>query len=272
MILEFSIGSKKYNFETSKPLRISIPLDFHGEQPNAFGVPKASAEAVRGGGLIGDTRLGGSCNFEQLTFIPHCNSTHTECVGHISDERISIHTIISQSLFPATLISIPPENAAKTVESYLPDKGEPDKLITHKVLSSVLENAVPGFLDALIIRTLPNDESKLMRNYMISPHPFFSIEAMEYIARLNVQHLLVDVPSLDRTNDQGKLTAHRIFWHVDPETHNISASGCSSRTVTEMIFVPSGIADGLYVLDLQIANFIADASPSSPTIYKVNAI
>jgi arylformamidase len=272
MILEFSIGSNKYNIDTSKLLRISIPLDFHGEQPNAFGVPKASAEAVRAGKLIGDTRLGGSCNFERVAFIPHCNSTHTECVGHIADERISIHTIISQSLFPATLISVSPENASKTVESYLPDKGEPDKLITHKVLSPALENGVPGFLDALIIRTLPNDESKLVRNYTISPPPFFSIEAMEYITRLNVQHLLVDVPSLDRMNDRGKLTAHRIFWHLEPGTHNISASVCSSRTVTEMIFVPNEIADGLYMLDLQIANFIGDASPSNPIIYKVNAI
>ena len=101
------------------------------------------------------------------------------------------------------------------------------------------------------------------------PPPFFSIEAMEYIVRLNIKHLLVDVPSLDRTYDEGMLSAHRIFWSVEPKTHNIDASNCSSKTITEMIFIPDEIPDGLYILDLQTTSFVADASPSKPVIYKV---
>ena len=272
MILEFSIDSAKYSVDTSKPLSISIPLDFHGKQPNAFGVPKASAEPVKAGKLTGHTRLGGSCNFEHYSFITHCNSTHTECVGHISEKRISLNSILNEFLHPSTLVSVSPESALKSIETYFPDKAETDSLITLKILSIALEKAVPGFLNALIVRTLPNDASKLRRNYMEFPPPFFSVEAMEYITRLNVQHLLVDVPSLDRTSDGGKLSAHRIFWNVEPETHNIDPSGCSPKTVTEMIFVPAGVADGLYMLDLQIANFVADASPSNPVIYKVNPV
>jgi len=271
MILEFSIGTKKYNIDSSKPLIVSIPLDFHGEQPNAFGAAKASAEAVRAGRLIGDTRLGGSCNFEKVTLIPHCNSTHTECVGHISEERISIHTILKHSLFPCTLISVKPERASETMETYLPDKGEEDMLITYKDLAMALEHAVPGFLEALIIRTVPNDVSKLWRNYEELPPPFFSIEAMEYITGLNIQHLLVDVPSLDRTDDGGKLSAHRYFWNAERDTHKIDTANCSSRTVTEMVFVPDSIKDGIYLLDLQVANFVSDASPSNPVIYEVRA-
>ena len=41
------------------------------------------------------------------------------------------------------------------------------------------------------------------------------------------------------------------------------------KTITEMIYVPNEISDGLYVLNLQIAPFENDASPSKPVLYKV---
>ena len=44
------------------------------------------------------------------------------------------------------------------------------------------------------------------------------------------------------------------------------------RSVTEMIFVPDDIPDGLYWLDLQLAPFVSDAVPSRPIIYPVQAL
>ena len=43
---------------------------------------------------------------------------------------------------------------------------------------------------------------------------FFSIDAMEYIVSLGVEHLLVDTPSVDRLLDEGNLSAHNIFWET----------------------------------------------------------
>ena len=66
------------------------------------------------GELVGDTRRGGSCNFEQYSFIPHCNGTHTESIGHLTNERISVHESLKDVFIPATLVSVEPENASES--------------------------------------------------------------------------------------------------------------------------------------------------------------
>ena len=269
MFLEFKINSSGYKIDTDNPLPISIPLDFHDNQPNAFGAPTASGSAVETGKFIGDTRRSGSCNFEQYTFIPHCNGTHTECVGHISHERISIHDTLRDTFIPSTLITVEPENAAASNENYKPDKQNNDMFITKKALNEALKDSNSDFLGSLIIRTLPNEDSKKTRDYMGNHPAFFSLDAMDYISSLNVKHLLVDLPSLDRTFDEGLLSAHRIFWGIPLKSHDIKKNNHSPKTITEMIYVPDNISDARYILNLQIADFVADASPSRPVIFKV---
>jgi hypothetical protein len=43
-------------------------------------------------------------------------------------------------------------------------------------------------------------------------------------------------------------------------------------TITEFIYVPDAIEDGTYFLELQLAPFENDASPSRPVLYKVTDI
>jgi kynurenine formamidase len=269
MIVSVQINNRVYKIDAKNPIDIAIPLDFGGAQPNAFGVEKATAKACQTGGLIGDTRRGGSCNFEDYKFIPHCNGTHTECVGHITRERISIYQSLVDSFVPATLLSVAPENALQTEEDYPVKLGEDDWLLTKKSLQNALENARENWLDGLVIRTLPNDESKKRRAYMEDAPPFFSTEAIKYIAEKGVNHLLVDMPSIDRAFDEGGLSNHRIFWKVGAEESATNESSLIHNTVTEMIFVADEIEDGAYLLNLQIAAFVADASPSRPRLYKI---
>jgi hypothetical protein len=40
-----------------------------------------------------------------------------------------------------------------------------------------------------------------------------------------------------------------------------------NKTITEMIYVRDEVADGLYLLNLQIAPFVSDAAPSRPLLY-----
>ena len=263
------INNRAYKIDLENPLDVSIPLDFNGAQPNAYGVEPATATACESGGLVGDTRRGGSCNFEQIKFIPHCNGTHTECVGHITDERIPIYESLQDAFIPAALVSVAPENALQTTETYPVKLNEEDRLITRKILRNVLENVEANWLDALIVRTLPNDESKKRRTYTENPAPFFSTEAMRYISEKGVKHLLVDMPSIDRAFDEGKLSNHRIFWNVAAERRAIDEASLIHNTVTEMIYVPNEIEDGAYILNLQIPSFAADAAPSRPLLFKV---
>ena len=98
---------------------------------------------------------------------------------------------------------------------------------------------------------------------------FFSIEAMEYIVSLGVQHLLVDTPSVDRLLDEGNLSAHNIFWETKEKEFNLNSM---TKTITELIFVSEKIKDGIYLLNLQVPSFVSDAAPSRPILYKLNEL
>ena len=98
---------------------------------------------------------------------------------------------------------------------------------------------------------------------------FFSIDAMEYIVSLGIQHLLVDTPSVDRLLDDGHLSAHNIFWETKEKEFNPNTK---NKTITEMTFVSDNIKDGSYLLNLQIPAFVSDAAPSRPIIYKINEL
>ena len=266
MKAEIEIGSKKFNIDFSKVKDISIPLDFNNLQPNTYGVGIATAKAYKDGQFIGDTRLGGPCNFETYSFTTHCNGTHTECIGHITNERISILSSLKEEMIPSTLVSVTPKS---TIENYTPELNKEDLVITKEDLEIQLEGVNTVLLKGIIIRTLPNSEEKKSRDYMQETPAFFSIDAMEYLVSLGVKHLLVDTPSVDRLFDDGHLSAHNIFWEtigkeLNPNTQN--------KTITEMIFVPSSVEDGAYLLNLQIPAFVSDAAPSRPIIYKINEL
>ncbi|MEO5860803.1 MAG: cyclase family protein [Pyrinomonadaceae bacterium] len=235
---------------------ISIPLRFNGPQPNAYGVAGASSEPVSAGSLVGDTRRGGSVNFEQYTFIPHCNGTHTECVGHITDERISVRECLQDVVVPALLV---------TVEA---ERDDGDLVITRESLGRKTADRnvrVP----ALIVRTLPNDVSKLTAQYGdANIPPYFTADAIEYIVECGFQHLLIDMPSIDRLFDEGKLTNHRVFWSVEPGSRELNANTRIHSTITEMIYVPDEIEDDEYLLNLQIAPFESDCAPSRPILLR----
>ena len=88
-----------------------------------------------------------------------------------------------------------------------------------------------------MIRTLPNDESKLTETYLEEIPPFFSTEAMEFIDEIGVKHLLVDLPSIDRIFDEGKLSNHRIFWNVEQGSFELKKDSFKNKTITELIYV-----------------------------------
>ena len=130
-----------------------------------------------------------------------------------------------------------------------------------------MKNANSDFLKALIIRTLPNLEKKKKRDYMNNAPAFLSIEAMQYIVGLGVEHLLVDIPSVDRLFDEGHLSSHNIFWETKNKEFSLTTK---HKTITEMIFVPEDVKDGTYLLNLQIPAFVSDAAPSRPILYRIN--
>ncbi|MEL6630082.1 MAG: cyclase family protein [Bacteroidota bacterium] len=269
MTLELKLSPHTYQVHTPGT-SIGIPMHFDGPQPNTYGVPTSHAQAYEGQGFVGDVRQGGSCNFEQVQLIPHCNGTHTECIGHITAERIALSDCLDQYLFPVTLLSLTPQMGKTTKEKYTPHLEATDLVITRESLEEKLETVSSDLLQAFIIRTLPNSSDKKETIYTGKSAPFFTHDAMQYLYQKDVQHLLVDFPSVDRLFDEGKLSNHHIFWNVPQGSHVPTPTSRRQATITELVYIPDHCPDGLYALYLAPAPFVSDAAPSQPIIYALS--
>ncbi|MFM8951204.1 MAG: cyclase family protein, partial [Bacteroidota bacterium] len=85
------VGEHELRVDLSKPIDISIPLSARPDNVNAWYCDPVRIEPVRMGDWIVDVKSGGSVNFRNIHFNPHGNGTHTECMGHISKEEISLN-------------------------------------------------------------------------------------------------------------------------------------------------------------------------------------
>jgi len=263
-----SVGDRPFRVRSDRGADISLPLDFHGAQPRHFGAPAATAAPLEIGGFIGDTRTGGSCNCEVLTLVPHCNGTHTESVGHLVADSHSVASLATDALIPALVMSVPVRPAVSSKESSDPGPLPGDRWVTAEALREVEEQTGRRPQPGLVVRTLPNDPAKRVRDYSQGDvPPYFSTEAVDLLVAWGVRHLLIDLPSLDRGHDQGKLTGHRRFWGLPPAGAAPAGPTRPEASITEMIFVPDRLPDGLYALSLQIAPFVTDAAPSRPLLF-----
>jgi arylformamidase len=270
----FEIGGRKVRVDFARGLCLAIPLQFAGPQPNHFGAERARTEPMRAGDFIGDVNQGGSCNVPIITLNPHCNGTHTESVAHILTLLNPIGPNVPGDLAPATLITVKPTPALECGETYRPPFQKDDLVITASALRTALADRDRPWLEAVVIRLWPNDPEKQWRRYgdYCCP-PFFSIEAIDYLkGPCGVRHLLVDVPSVDRLHDEGLLTVHHRFWNVPEGSHEPGADQHWERTITEMIYVPEAIADGNYLLSLQVPAFEIHVAPARPVLYPVEFI
>jgi kynurenine formamidase len=245
---------ENFQIDLSKPIDISIPLTNTDENPIAWYLDKPVIEPVKNGDWVGKVSEGSSStNFNNIFFNPHAHGTHTECLGHITRDFYSINQCLEQFFFTAQLISVEPHEA------------NGDFIIT----KSSIEIALNGeFSEAIIIRTLPNVEDKKSKKYSHTNPPYLAEEAAIFIRESGIKHLLIDLPSVDREEDEGKLLAHKAFWNVK-NINNLNDDARLNCTITEMIFVDNDVLDGRYVLNLQIASFENDASPSKPILYKI---
>ena len=243
-----------FKVDLSKPIDISIPLTNTDANPIAWYIEKPIIEPVRFGGWVGKVSEGSSTNFNNIFFNPHGHGTHTECLGHITRDFYSINQCLQQFFFSAELISIQPKEL------------NGDLVIDKEQIKKALKGQAP---EAIIIRTLPNLESKKHKNYSKTNPPYLLEETALFIRESGIKHLLIDLPSVDREEDEGKLLAHKAFWNVK-NTKILNEDARLNATITEMIYVDNKILDGNYFLNLQIASFENDASPSKPIIYIID--
>jgi arylformamidase len=243
-------------------------LDFQGPQLRCYNAPPALIRPLQTADFTGRVERGGSCNCSVITLTPHANGTHTECVSHLTVQPMDVYKIIPQRLLIASLLTVEPELAADSQEGSAPHPQSSDLLITR----AAIERAWPIPSDArlsgrsAIIRTLPNAPDKFIEDGGAAA-PFLSREAASCLVARGIEHLVLDVPSADRSSDGGALTAHRILFGLPAGSSTLADSRRRDCTITELAYIPDSVADGWYFLSLQTPAITGDAIPSRPVLY-----
>jgi kynurenine formamidase len=275
-LIDFGHGAVR--IDLSRPISLAIDLDFSDRQPRHFGAPQAVSRPFAVPGFSGSVEHGASCNCQTLTLIPHCNGTHTECVGHLTREPLDAHRVAPFGFIPAVLVTVAPVAAGTSGEGTDPTPHPDDQLITRHALerswlaATTASSTSPAHFEprALIIRTLPNRPDKQHRDYSDSTPPYLSREAAELLIERGIEHLVVDLPSIDRAHDEGRLTAHRIFFGLPPSSTTLAQAIRARATVTELAYIPDAAPDGPYLLELQVPALGGDAVPSRPLLYRLS--
>lgn len=245
-IIEYN--SRKIQIDVSKPIDISIAIDASKLNVNAWYLddPKIEPEVINDYEV--SVKNGAVVNFNSINFNPHSHITHTECVGHITKKVHSVNQNLKHYFHLAEVITVAP----------LEING--DFIIATKQLKMALRNKKR---DAVIIRTLPNLEDKKSARYSNSNPTYLLEETAIFLREKGIKHLLVDLPSVDKEKDEGRLLAHNAFWNTEGVLR-------MDATITEFIYVPNTVKDGEYLLNLMIAPFENDATPSKPILYEIN--
>ncbi len=256
MKAHISTGLRELSFDLARPHPISIRLRDGSENPVAWYADYPSITPVRMEGFVGSVAQGGSVNTNDITFNPHGNGTHTECIGHLTEQAHQLDEFMREYIFLAQLITVRPHEL-------LEDVSEHQLAGDRVVLSSSFDGVVINDdVRAVIIRTLPNSDDKQTRVYTGNNPPYVDPESLAWLREKGIEHVLIDLPSVDRESDGGYMKAHRAFWFNGDEAR-------MHATITEMVYVPNSIIDGEYLLNIMVAPFGNDASPSKPVLYPI---
>jgi arylformamidase len=249
MIIQFNWNKQNWKADLSKPVDITIPITSGEKNPNCFQAPAPLFEPVQAGHFIGAIAAGAPVNFFNIHLNPHGNGTHTESLRHISDEGPTVYQALKEFYQVARLLSVTPELQHN------------DLVITRSLLEKIWVDT--HLVKTLIIRTRPNEHSKKERNYSNTNPPYIEPEAMKLVVERGVEHLVVDLPSVDREEDGGLLQAHHIFWNVPDSPRN-------NATITELVYVPDEISDGLWLTAIHTPALELDAAPSRVLLFSIS--
>lgn len=256
--MRFEWSGRQFAADLSKPLSIAIPLDFGGPQASCFDAPAASSRPLY-------PRL--SCNCELLTLAPHCNGTHTECVGHLTSDRVAVSERVAGGLVLALLVTLAPVSAAASGEDSDPTPAADDRLVTAAALEAASGRFAAARPAAMILRTAEAASGPHQSYRGAAPAPYLSRQAASWLVARDIQHVVLDLPSADRADDGGRLTAHRVFFGLPPGSRRSQDAARPRASITELAWIGASIADGWYLLDLQMPAFLSDAAPSRPLLY-----
>jgi kynurenine formamidase len=247
------------------PHSLARPLRFDGHDPQHFGAPPPRRTPLQVGEFSGDVRSGASCNCATLELVPHCHGTHTESAGHLTVDALDVAEIVPLQPLPALLLSVAVTEAAATTEDSDPLPQHGDRLVTRAALAAQWPAVLPHAPRVLVVRSRdPARDAGALPAY-------FSRQAIALLVERGIEHLVVELPSIDRSADGGVLCAHRLFFGLDPGSTELANARRPRCTITEFAQVPAAIADGPCLVQLTLPRIAGDAVPSQPLHYRLTA-
>jgi arylformamidase len=213
-------------------------------------------QPLRLGDFEGEVVRGASCNCSRISLVPHCNGTHTESVSHLTVQQVPLQQFVPLAPLSALLLTVRPETAASSAEDSEPAPQPTDQILTRANLLQAWAQFGHSAAKALLLRTGASIDTD-------NP-PYFSRQFMQELVARGVEHLVVDLPSVDRARDEGRLTAHRVFFGLPAHSVDRAQATRADCTITELAQFPVALADGPCALQLQLAPFSGDAVPSRP--------
>ena len=267
MIAELSFGGQKVRAAMDRGVSLAIAVEFGSAGPRHFGAGAPVSKPYSVGNFSGSVITGASANCATVTLTPHCQTTHTESVAHLTRESGDAWRVVPRGLLPAVVVSVVPEPARESNETTDPEPFATDALISKRRLRAAWPMGRMIEPVAAIIRTLPNDTGKRTRDYTDLVPPYMTREAVEWLIEKRIEHLVLDVPSLDRTHDDGHLVGHRLFFGLPRGSTARGDAARSRATITELAFIPDEVHDGPCVLSIAVPAVGGDAVPSQPIVY-----
>ena len=270
--LVLEAGGRRWEVDLSRGESLAIQMGGDGPLPAFFVPGRLHEETLAVGGFTGDTRAGGSCNVSRLDLVPHCHGTHTEGIGHVTDQRAAVQQLFDGRPGLAWLATVSAAPAGDSGDAYHCALADSEPLVTQKALSAALADC-PAAVTALVLRVRPVDAPLPVRDFNADPgYPLLSAEATTWLSGQAYDHLLIEMPSLDRAEDGGRLGNHRAWWGLPPAGRDMDQARHPRRAITEMIHVPDALDDGLYWLQPGLSPLHGDATPSRPILYPLRPL
>jgi hypothetical protein len=254
-----------------RAVSLARTLDFAAPHPRAFGAPAATSSPLVVGDFNGEVARGASCNCRSVTLVPHCNGTHTESAAHLTRETVLLEGLVPLAPLPALLLSVAPMAATASNESADPAPRAGDRLVTAHAIARAWEgmrqqggpdSGMGAAPRVLVLRTGPDADAQ---------PAYLTLEAMRLLVARGIEHLVVELPSVDRSDDDGRLGAHRVFFGLPPGSVRLAEATRPAATITELAAVPAHCPDGACAVQLQLAAWSGDAVPSRPVWYALDA-
>ncbi len=101
------------------------------------------------------------------------------------------------------------------------------ELLTRAALLRAWPASLPFAPRALLLRTAGGSHGATVA-------PYLTRQAVTEVVARGIEHLVLDLPSVDRSEDDGRLTAHRIFFGLPPGSVQREEAARPLCTITEL--------------------------------------